>query len=375
MSVIMIIGVLPESLINFRGELIRELASRGHAVHACAGFASNATLKKIEDLGASFRSFNVSRAGMNPLADLRTLLELRSLLRKVRPDVIMTYTIKPTIWGGIALRSIRSKARLVCLITGIGMTMENAPTGWRRLLRRLVRTLYRSALTRSTLAVFQNQDDLRTFVEAGLISKPRCRIVDGSGVNLERFRQQRFPAAPPFIFLTVARLLRAKGLRELAHAAAEVKRWRPDIVVRLVGPRDSSPDRIPDSELDDWIKNSIIEYGGESTDVANELRQCLVFVLPSYHEGIPRTVIEAMATGRAIITTDAPGCRETVVDGHNGYLIPVHDHITLAHRMIQLAGDKPLCEKMGIHSRRIAEDRFDVKLVNKEMLKLIEGDV
>ena len=192
-------------------------------------------------------------------------------------------------------------------------------------------------------------------------------FLNGSGVNLEKFARQPFPET--FGFLCVSRLIRDKGVMEYLSACRMVKKQQPDIRCLLVGPFDSNPSALKPNELQPYIDDGSIEYFGEQSDVRPYLAQCSVFVLPSYREGIPKSVLEAMSCGKAILTTDAPGCRETVADGKNGYLVPVKDVKTLAEKMLFLYRNPGICEQMGNASRQIAEQRFDVRLVNQVILQ------
>lgn len=198
----------------------------------------------------------------------------------------------------------------------------------------------------------------------------RSALVDGAGVDTEVFAPTPFPKGPT-VFLTIARLLADKGLREYAEAARRVRARYPEAVFRLVGPEDESPDRIRIVEVQRWQDEGALEYGGAATDVRPHIAGCHVYVLPSYHEGMPRTVLEAMAMGRPILTTDAPGCRETVVPGDNGFLVPVRDVDALVARMIWFIEHRSEIGRMGARGRDIAVERFDVGRINNRMMQII----
>ena len=374
MATIVIIGTHPEMLLNFRGDLLRDLVEKKHLVIVLTASATVETKALIELMGATHRSFLVERNGLNPIADLRTFFDLRRQIKLIKPDVVLAYTIKPVIWGGLALRASRCRSGFVCLITGTGMAMQLGGTR-QNLLRLVVHSLYRAALKRAQSIIFQNIDNKNEFIKTGIVEAAKAYVVDGSGVNLAEFKFSHLPAPNPFVFLTIARLLRAKGLFELARAAEIVKQRYPDVIFRLVGPTDSSRDRVSSEALEAWGKQKLIEYCGPVSDVREFLSKAHVFVLPSYHEGLPRAVLEAMATGRAIVTTNAPGCRETVEEGSNGFLVPVGDHVVLAERMLWLIQNQDVCARMGERSRRISAERFDVVRINKEMVKIIEDQV
>lgn len=369
MSKVVIIGALAESLVNFRGDLIKSLVVAGHDVVAMADHTDDVTRTRIEALGASFRSYPVRRNGMNPRFDLATLLSLRAAFTEINPAVVLAYTIKPVIWGGLALRSLRMKVRFYALITGLGLAFQ--PGGFKQTaLTGLVTRLYRLALTRAEKVVFQNQDNRQVFLERQIVDDRRCVIVSGSGVNMSHFDVTCLPQGN-VVFLTIARLLGDKGLREYAQAAHIVKKRYPVAVFNLVGPADPSPDGIPLAEVETWQESGAVNYLGASADVRPFIERCHVYVLPSYHEGMPRTVLEAMATGRPILTTDVPGCRETVVSGENGYLVPKQNAEALAERMIWFIENCDQWDRMGQASRCMAEERFDVHKINAQMLRIM----
>lgn len=365
--VIVVAGGLAESLINFRGPLLRALVARGWRVIAAAP-DDGQTGQALAAMGVEFAPVAIARAGMNPVADLRTLFEFWRLFRRVRPQVCLFYTIKPVIWGSLAAACAGVPRRL-SMITGLGYAFTAGRAG---VLLRLVQGLYRTALARNQLAIFQNPDDLNLFVERGLVRGPeQCRRVHGSGVDLQQFAPAPLPAAP--VFLLVGRLLADKGVREFAAAAAELKRDFPQARFQLVGWIDSNPSAIAQHELDAWVAAGTIEYLGRLSDVRPALQQCSVYVLPSYREGTPRSVLEAMAVGRPVVTTDAPGCRETVRDGVNGFLVPVADAAALAAAMRRLLEDPALRERMAEAGLAMARDLYDVHKVNAAIIAMVEA--
>lgn len=213
----------------------------------------------------------------------------------------------------------------------------------------------------------QLRDDKSEFINNGLLGKEKAVIINGSGVNLEKFKPVKLPQENTFLF--IGRLIKDKGIMEYLEACKIVKTKYYDVRCLLVGPYDSNPSALKPEELKPYIDGEIIEYFGEKKDVRPFIAQCSTYVLPSYHEGTPKTVLEAMAMGRPIITTDAPGCRETVIDGLNGFLVPVKDSEKLARKMIWMIEHKEEVEKMGQESRKICEEKFDVNKVNEVILK------
>jgi glycosyltransferase involved in cell wall biosynthesis len=364
MKVLLIAG-LAESLTNFRGPLIAALLARQAEVHVAAPglVPGSETYVKLVAMGCTGHSISLARAGTNPLADLRTLLSLLRLMRAVRPTVVLAYTIKPVIYGMLAARMTGVHKRFA-LITGLGYAFQASTTGR---LQQLVQRLYKLALKGAHKVFFQNPDDQALFTQLGLLNDVGSVVVNGSGVDLSYYGAQPL-TNKGLTFLMIARLLGDKGVREYAEAAIQLKAANPLVVFQLAGWLDENPNSISQVELDSWVKSGSIQYLGKLADVRPALSGCSVFVLPSYREGTPRSVLEAMATGRAIITTDAPGCRETVRHGVNGFLVPIKDPQALAVAM-QICVDQPeLVLKMAQNSLKIAVEKYDVNKVNEQML-------
>lgn len=365
MTHVVVVSGFAESLINFRGDLICDLKSQGCRITALAPSASDDQLQRIERLGAEFVSYDVKRNGLSVSSDLATLSQLKRQFRRLNPDIVLAYTIKPVVWSGIALSRNRS-IRFFPMITGLGFAFHGDSLR-RKLLRTLVTGLYRRSLRRAELVFFQNADNQETFRSGGLLGNKPSIVLPGSGINLTRFPQRPFKTGP-ITFLMIARLLGEKGVREYAEAAHEVKKRHPEVRFRLVGPTDPSPDAISEHEIAAWKTQGAIEYVGSLQDVSDELANCHVYVLPSYHEGLPRTVLEAMATGRPIITTNAPGCKETVENGKNGFLVETKSSSELIERTQWFLANQQAIEPMGLESRKIAEQRFSVDKVNQIIL-------
>lgn len=358
---ILVVAGNVRSLVANRGDLIRSWQARGHKIKVVV--PSYDFNHAIESLPVDWRTISLRRAGLNPVADLKALSEIRAAIRQWRPDVVFSYTAKPVIYGSLAA-SLERVPRIFSMITGLGYARTG--TGPKqRLALQTQRWLYRHALRRNQAVFFQNPDDESVFVEEKLVgpSTQRCRV-NGSGVNLERF-PLRLPAPDcPVVFLMIARLLKDKGVAEFVGAARLLKDTGSKFVI--VGPHDPSlPAAINLSQLEAWKQEGIVEFVGRVEDVRPYIEQSSVFVLPSYREGTPRSVLEAMSMGRAVITTDAPGCRETVVEGENGFLVPVADVNGLATAMRSFIQGKELIHRMGQASRRIAETKYDVHVVNR----------
>jgi len=367
---IIIIGGTAKSLINFRGELVTGFVESGVDVLAMTGDANEEVERVIREEGASYKPFSLRRNGLNPLADLRTVTSLFSALRRESDDTyVLAYTIKPVIWGGVVTRLLGLE-RFTALITGLGFAFQGGSVK-RNILLSLVKTLYRIALKGSNAVIFQNPDNLETFVSLNIVARDKCYLVNGSGVNLESFEYKEQKKSKKTVFLLIARLLGEKGIREYMHAAEIVREQFPESEFVLLGPEDTSPDRIPLEEVMACHNRGAIVYKGAADDVRPYIEGANIFVLPSYHEGLPRTVIEAMAVGRPVLTTDVPGCRETVMDGVNGFLVPSANVAALVERMVWFIENQLRWQDMGRASRQIAEERFDVHCVNSEIMKIM----
>lgn len=365
---ILIVGSSARSLFNFRGDLIQSIQDLGHEVVGVAESPKPEIRRGIESLGCSFVPSPISRAGLNPFHDFKYFLFLCRLLVREQPDVVLCYTIKPVIWGGIAALLTR-RSSFFALVTGLGYAF-NAHDFRGRLIHLIVKSLYKLALFRSRTVIFQNTDNLELFIEKGLVTRDKVALVNGSGVNLSSFEFAPCPQKP-LVFLTVARLLKAKGLSEFYAAAQSLKRRYPTVTFQIVGAKDNSPDRIDEKEFSAWERSGNIEYLGWVSDVRPYIEGCSVFVLASYHEGIPRSTLEAMAVGRAIVTTNAPGCKETVIDGFNGYKVTAANSKELEERMEWFIKHSESLQLFGEQSRTLVEDRFDVRIINDHLLNIL----
>lgn len=365
---IVIAGSLSVSLTNFRGPLIAQLVSTGYRVIACAPDTNPVVIQEILALGAEFRVVPMRRTGQNPLHDLRTLFSYIRLLRRERPKVVLAYTLKPIVYAGLALRFFHAP-RFVAMMTGLGYVFgETGSSGW---LQWLTARLNRAALRRAQDILVFNRDDADELLRRRMIDdRSLVTLVPGSGVDLQRFARRPLANGMP-VFLLVARLLADKGIGEFVAAAAIVRASFPGARFQLLGPFDSNPAAISPAQIESWVSMGNVEYLGSTRDVRPFYAQCTTCVLPSYREGLPRTVIEAMATGRAIITTDVPGCRDTVEVGRNGFLVRARDVQDLANAMMRFCHDPSLATRMGEASYRMATDRFDVRKINRQLLDII----
>ncbi|WP_180011080.1 glycosyltransferase family 4 protein [Acinetobacter sp. YH16055] len=374
MKFLMISSFLP-SVLNFRGKLLEAISACGYEIHVMAPeFASfPEEQQKLQALGYHLHEIPMQRTGTNPLADLKLLKNLYQQIRQIQPDYVLSYTIKPVIYGTLASKLAKVPHRFA-LITGLGYAFQNVESGKRSLFQKMVHGLYAQALKHSEKVFFQNPDDLKLFQDMHLLqaNKPTV-VVNGSGVNVQDFDVMPLPknvqGQVKASFLLIARLLGDKGVREYAESARIIKEKHPEAEFHLVGWIDDNPTAISQAELDRWIAEKTINYWGRLSDVRPAIATSSVYVLPSYREGTPRTVLEAMAMGRAIITTDAPGCCETVAHGVNGYLVGVKSVDDLVQAMQYFIDDPKLMLYMGQQSRERALSKYDVHQVNAHMLR------
>lgn len=366
MARILVMGGFAESLVNFRGVLLREMVACGHEVYTCAPEVSTEVGAALSEFGVTYYPVTLDRTGLNPIRDLLSIKSLVALFRSIKPDIFLGYTIKPVIYGSIAAR-IAGVPAIFSMITGLGYSFSGDSLK-SKFVGVVAGFLYRLAVKFNKHVFFQNPDDLALFQKKGFFRDiGQAVLINGSGVDIDEY----FPVAYPssVSFLLIARLIRDKGIYEYANASRRVREKYPDMKFRLAGWIDQNPCAIEERDLQAWQETGDIEFVGRLTDVRPALADCFVYVLPSYREGTPRTVLEAMAMGRPIITTDVPGCRETVRQGVNGYLVPVRDVDSLVEAMETCIEQPDLVKQMGQASRKIAEEKYDVRKVNATILK------
>lgn len=356
------------SLFWFRMDMMKEFMKCGHSVIALGPEAESKWKSRFEENGIRYKQLFVERNGINPFRDLRTYRELKQFMKEERPDKIFAYQAKTVVYGSLAAKA-NGISEVYPLIAGLGSIFRGR--GFKnQIIKTIMKTEYSLACNASKKVFFQNNDDKNEFINSGLIKEDKVVVINGSGVNLEKFTPEVLPDKPAFLF--IGRLIKDKGVMEYLEASKKIKREYPEVRCMLVGPYDSNPTALQPEELQFFIDEGIIEYLGEQSDVRPYLKQCSTYILPSYHEGTPKTVLEAMATGRSIITTDAPGCRETVIDGYNGYLVSIKDVNGITDKMRVLIEDKKTNRTMAERSLEIAEEKYDVNLVNKSIMKTME---
>lgn len=340
---------------NFRGDLIKAIIAKGYDVIVTG--PDRIDVDKIEALGAQFIEIPMNKTGTSILGDWQYCQALTRLFQQEKPDVTLGYTVKPCIYGSIAAKR-KGVKNINSMITGGGYTFI-ATSLKARLLGMIVRALYRIGLKRADHVIFQNNDDLNEFCDCGLVKRDKCFVVNGSGVNMEHFIPVPFPEQ--LTFLMISRLLRSKGVGEYLESARIVKQKYPKVRFMLLGKYEiDMQDALPKDYIQSFINDGIVERFEETSDVRPYYTQCSVYVLPSYREGTPRTVLEAMAMGRPIITTDANGCRETVQDSVNGFLVPVKDINKLVEAMETIIKNPSCIVRMGELSRKYCLDKYEI---------------
>jgi glycosyltransferase involved in cell wall biosynthesis len=372
---IVLISSAALSLILFRSEFMRRMADRGFRVIALAPDFDPSSRGKIASFGAEAVDMSLDRTGQSPLRDIGDLVGLTRLLRRLSPDAVLGYFIKPVIYGSLAAW-LAGVPHRYGMIAGLGyvFTPDGLRETWKRkAVRAAVKSLYRLSLSLCERAIFLNADDRRQFLSSRLVDESKTVLVPGEGVDLDHFTPAP-PVTAPLRFLLIARLLREKGLVEFAEAARIVRARHPQAEFHLLGPPDPNPGGLSLTLVEAWVREGVLSWTPEAEDVRPAIAACSVYVLPSYREGKPRSTLEAMAMARPIITTDVPGCRDTVVDGENGFMVPVRDARALAEAMMRFVDEPELIPVMGAQSRRIAEREFGVRKVNDMIIDALDLD-
>lgn len=397
---VLVIGALPRDLINFRGPLISSMLARGHRVITTSNGRDDSIESTLTAWGVAYHNNKIHRAGASPIHDFRAFVDLVLLIRRIKPERVLAYTIKPVVYGALAARCCGVPG-IFAMIEGLGRAFM--PTeSWRHGLTSLVaKTLYRIGLPLCRRVFFLNPDDLNQMVAQRFLRASQAVLLDGIGIDLDGFPAQPIAHTDTIRFLMIARLLRDKGVMEYLEAGRKIREQGLIASCELVGDFDPNPSSLEPADLEPYLRDGTASFHGVQKNVRPYLDDCDVYVLPSfYREGTPRTVLEAMSTGRAIITTDAPGCRETVRPmrleqrpeigdglaggaydaqgwlrigklkvGANGILIPVKDVDSLVQAMRLFIEHRELIPLMGRESRRYAEERYDVRKVNAVMLE------
>jgi len=359
-----ILLICPNSsvFIRFRKNLILKLQELGHYVIGL-GF-DNEYEKEIKELGVEFHYFNDANRSVNPFKILTLKNRYAKSIKEINPDLVFTFMLKPNIYG--VLGAIKAGYdNIYSMLEGAGDTFNNKGLKW-SIIRSFVCRGYKKSLKYSKKVFFLNSDDKNEFIERGFVTKEQCEQIPGIGIDFDRFLKK--PIVNEKNFLMVSRLMESKGVLEYCEAAKIVKEKYPEAVFNLVGKQYS----ITESTLKEYIDSGIINYSGEAKDVVPHYENCSVHVLPTYYrEGLVTVNMEASAVGRAVITCDNIGTRETVIDGYSGFLVPTRDVNAIAEKMIYFLENPSKVYEMGENARKYAEDNFNQKAVNEKICKII----
>lgn len=351
-----------------RFELIKTLQSFGYEVCYIGQNSDDELHPDYRKYNVEFLSIPLGRSNTNPLKELKSIRETKKVLKENDIEALIVYGIRtfPTMVIAARLAGVK---KILCIVNGSGRLFRLK--GFKGFLIKFISypMLWLAFLMADSI-LFQNPDDMNMIKRKGMLWKKNYGLINGSGVNLDEYKSNYLEDKP--VFTMIGRLTGSKGVNEYIEAANIVKRIFPKAEFYLIGPMDNDDSSLKADKLKKSVDDGIITLIGEVEDVRPYINKSRVFVLPSYHEGTPRTVLEAMAMGRPIITTDAPGCRETVVDGVNGFLIPVRNSEALAEKMVWMIENHSEVEKMGRESRRICEEKFDVNKVNEVILKTMK---
>lgn len=371
---IALIGTTAACVLGFRADLIRALTEKGHAVYAFALDYDSETRNSVKAIGGIPMDYHISRAGLNPFSDFVSTLKLSRVLRSIEPDLVFSYFAKPVIFGTLAAKLAGVKRR-VGMLEGLGYVFTELPEGMgfkRRLLKWIQVSLYRMAFPFLERLILLNQDDQIDLVDKYKLKAKRVSVLGGIGLTLDNYPYSS-PPVSPVSFIFVGRLLAEKGVYIFIESARLVKRQFPDTrFVMLGGIDESNPGGLKALALDQLKMEGLIEHPGHVSDVVGWVSASSVFVLPSYYrEGVPRSTQEAMAIGRAVITTNVPGCKDTVVNGENGYLIAPWSPEDLAEKMFHFINHPDDIVRMGLKSYEMAQDKFDAGVVNRRLMSYL----
>jgi glycosyltransferase involved in cell wall biosynthesis len=367
---IALIGTTAACVLGFRADLIRTLVEKGHQVYAFALDFDDTTRARVRAFGAEPVDYVFSRAGLNPLSDISNTYKLGKLLKQISPDIVFSYFSKPVIFGTLAA-VLAGVQRRIGMLEGLGYVFTERPEGvsFKGKILKLVQVfLYRVSFPFLERLIFLNKDDPSDLVEEHRLKVSKISVLGGIGLTLSNYPYS-VPPKNPVSFIFVGRLLADKGINEFIQAARIVKQQSESSRFVILGGLDeSNPGGLTSSQVSTLIDEGLVEHHGHVEDVTGFLTNSSVFVLPSYREGVPRSTQEAMAIGRPVITTDVPGCRETVIEGLNGFIVPPWSAELLAERMLFFVENPDQIETMGLQSFKIAQENFDAQLVNERLI-------
>lgn len=376
MKTIMVIGNVPSFVIIFRHELIVTLVEKGYKVYCLANGYNKEEEEIIKSWGAIPLNHELDVKGINPISDLIATFKLYKIFKSIKPDIVLASFVKPVIFSAFAAKFAGVKKK-VGMIEGLGNAFtvyKSGLTKKARLLKQIQIMLYKLSLPLLDSVILLNNDDKTDLIEKEKIKVNNLHILGGIGVDLDKFAYSEPDISKSTTFLFIARLVQAKGINEFIEAAKIIKKKHPHSIFQVIGGLDeNNPFSIGEETLQEYISDGLITYPGHVKNVPDWIKNSHVFVLPSYYrEGVPRSTQEAMAIGRPIITTDVAGCRDTVIDEKNGFLIEPWNITQLVEKMEFFIKHPDKIKEMGIESRKMAEENFDVHEVNTRLIKTLE---
>ncbi len=361
---IMLICAASNMVLSFRTDLIKKLILEGYSVAVVA--FDNDCQEQIEALGATFYCANDNNRSISPLKILSLKKRYVKIIKHFNPEIVFTFMLKPNIFGSLASKNAGVK-KVFSMVEGAGDVFIKTGFKW-KIIRKVVCKLYKKAFKVSNKVFFLNNDDKTEFINRKILPSEKCEIVHGIGVNLDKFAFK--PVANTNTFLMVARMLKTKGVIDYCKCARLVKQKYPNVVFNYLGLEGD----IKVSDIEEYIDDGSINYLGFASDVRPYLEQTTIMLLPSsYREGFPMSIMEAQSVGRAIITYDNVGCRETVENGYNGFLVEKGDYAMLAEKVIWCLENQNETITMCQNARTFAEQNFDQNKINKQILEVIIG--
>jgi len=350
------------NIYNFRMGLIRTLIEQGNEVIAIAPLDEYS--HKLKEEGCEYVPITMDNTGSNPFKDYNLLRQLKKVYQGLKPDIVLHYTVKPNIYGTLAASSLNIP--VINNVSGLGTVFLSKSVA-----SFAAKKLYKKAFSKAELVFFQNSDDRKAFLSEINLPHLNTDLLPGSGINLTDFQASPIPNQKNKTFLMISRVIIDKGILEYIEAAKQVHAKYPDVTFQLLGKLDTGHARgIPKETISEAVDNGFLEYLGEVEDVRPFIKSSHCVVLPSYREGTPRTLLEAAALGRPIVTTDVAGCREVVEDGENGYLCEVKSSTDLSNKMIDVCKTpEDKLQEMGRKSRALVERKFDEQIVINQYLK------
>ena len=363
MKKILLLCVTSQNVITFRAGLIKTMQENGYEVNVIA--FDDEYQEEIKTLGVAFYCIKEENRGLNPLKILSLRSKYKKLIKQIQPDIVFTFMLKPNTFGVMAAKNAGVK-HIYSMVEGAGDVFIHNSIKW-KIVRFVVCLLYKKSFKYAKKIFFLNNDDKTEFIERKLVKKEQCEVINGIGVDLDKFSFK--PIKNQKSFLMIARMLETKGIYEYCKCARIVKEKYPDAVFNYLGAEGT----VKIADIQEYLDEGSINYLGTTKDVRPYLEECSAFVLPSYREGMPMSIMEAEATGRAILTSDNVGCRETIINEYNGFLVEKKNYQDLAEKCFTLIENQQKAIEMGENSRKFAEKQFDSKMINKLIYEVVNG--